>query len=32
LWNELSELSSKVKHVVENIPEFAKACAAKLKD
>jgi glucosamine--fructose-6-phosphate aminotransferase (isomerizing) len=28
----LSQLSAKVKHVVESIPEFSKACALKLKD
>jgi glucosamine--fructose-6-phosphate aminotransferase (isomerizing) len=32
LWTELSQLSAKVKHVVESIPEFSKACALKLKD
>lgn len=32
LWTELSHLSSKVKTVVESIPDFAKACASKLKD
>lgn len=32
LWTELTLLSQKVKTVVESIPEFAKACASKLKD
>jgi glucosamine--fructose-6-phosphate aminotransferase (isomerizing) len=32
LWNELNNLSSNVKDVVDRVFPFAKACAQKLKD